>query len=97
MVVSKEVKQKIQLVDGKFTPSEASDVIEALIREKINFHKIQRLKLWTGNDCCDTDSLDGRRGELILEKKIAKDFIAEARRGGHNLVINGTLEISFTE
>jgi len=27
-------KQKIQLVDGKFTPTEASDVITSLIDEK---------------------------------------------------------------
>ena len=36
-------KQKIQLVDGTFTPSETSDVVIALLQEKINFH-MQNIK-----------------------------------------------------
>lgn len=78
-MVATEVTQKINLIDGKFTPSEASDIIEALIREKINFHKIQRLQSWIGDENCDTEQLSGRIGELVKEKKIAKAFFNEAR------------------
>ena len=92
-----DVKQKVQLVKGEFTPSEASDIIEALIKQKVNFHKIQRLKLWTGDCECNTPGLDGRIGELIEDKKTAKAFINEARRKGMNIEINGSLEISYTE
>ena len=60
--------QKIQLVKGEFTPSEASHIIMNLIDEKINFHKLQRLQMWEGNHKSKTDQLDGRIEELEKEK-----------------------------
>ena len=92
-----EVTQKIQLVDGKFTCSEASDVISALIEEKINFHKIQRLKRCEGNENSNVEYANNRIAELLKEKKIAKQFLAQARQQGCNVSINGTIEITFEE
>ncbi len=89
--------QKIELVKGEFTPSEASDVIMKLIDVKINFHKIQRLQIWEGNHKCKTNQLDGRIQELEREKEIARDFIDSKRGLGLNLIINGTLELSVSE
>jgi hypothetical protein len=90
-----EVLQKVQLVEGTFTPSQASDVISALIEEKINYHKIQRLSLTEGNEKSDCSYPNSRIIELKEEKQKAKDFLAEARREGFNVRINGTLEITF--
>jgi len=89
--------QKIQLVDGEFTPSEASDIIMNLIDVKINFHKIQRLQIWEGNHICKTNQLDGRIQELEKEKEIAREFIDSKRGLGQNLIINGTLELSIAK
>ncbi|EPR65339.1 hypothetical protein [Cyclobacterium qasimii] len=86
--------QKIQLVKGEFTPSEAAHVLMGLIDEKINFHKIQRLQIWEGNHGSKTDQLDGRIQELELEKKKAHEFINITRGLGQKLSINGVLEIS---
>ncbi|MBO0353381.1 hypothetical protein LDL77_16715 [Flagellimonas marinaquae] len=98
-VVSEVVKdqRKIQLVDGTFTPTEASDVITALIDEKINFHKIQRLKIWEGNHLGKTNLLDSRIGELEQEKLTARNIIDHARAKGKQIVINGTLEIKYVD
>ncbi|MFD2100509.1 hypothetical protein [Flagellimonas iocasae] len=98
-VVSEVVtdQRKIQLVDGIFTPTEASDVITALINEKINFHKIQRLKIWEGNHLSETNLLDGRIGELEQEKLIARNIIDQARAKGKNIVIDGVLEIKYVD
>lgn len=96
-MVATQVVQQINLIDGQFTPSEASDVMEALIREKINFHKVQRLQKLIGDCDCETGELSGRISELIEEKQKAKAFFAEARAAGRNVVINGTLEISFAD
>lgn len=92
-----ETLQKVQLVEGTFTPSEASDVISALIDEKINFHKLQRLSLCEGHQDANTTYPDGRIGELMREKDIAKDIIREARTMGYQLQIDGTLEITFVK
>ncbi|PIB28278.1 hypothetical protein [Maribacter sp. 4G9] len=94
--VKKQLKT-IQLVDGTFTPSEASDVITALIDEKINFHKIQRLQVWEGNHKCNTHGLDDRIQQLIKEKQLAKEIINEARAKGTNISINGTLSLKFVD
>lgn len=96
-MVLTEVIQKINLVEGQFTPSEASDVMEALIREKINFHKVQRLQKLIGDDDCETAELSNRIAELLEEKQKARDFFLKARKAGRNVVINGTLEISFAD
>lgn len=92
-----EVIQKVNLVDGQFTPAEASDVMNALIRQKINFHKVQRLQMMIGDDDCEVAELSSRIAELLEEQQKAKEFFIEARRAGRNVVINGTLEISFAD
>ncbi|NNF35851.1 MAG: hypothetical protein HKN68_17220 [Saprospiraceae bacterium] len=94
-MVTTEVLQKIRLVDGQFTPSEASDVVSSLINEKINFHKIQRLGMFIHDEDEDAAELNGRVQELIDERKKAKAIIAEARAKGYNVKINGILEITF--
>lgn len=91
---TEKATQKIQLVKGEFTPSEASHIIMKLIDEKINFHKIQRLQIWEGNHKCETKELDGRIEELQKEKEITRAFINHTRGLGKKLNINGVLEIS---
>ncbi|WP_350293133.1 hypothetical protein [uncultured Croceitalea sp.] len=92
-----KTKQKIQLVDGTFSPSEAGDVILALLDEKINFHKLQRISWCEGSDKADTEYPDGRIKELLEEKRIAKEFIASVRNEGKRLRIDGILNITLEE
>lgn len=89
--------QKIQLVDGVFTVSEASDVVLALLNEKINFHKLQRLSLSEGSDSANTNFPDGRITELENEKAVAKEFFADCRAKGTTIKIDGVLNISINE
>ena len=97
--VTPEVKkhQKIQLVKGEFTPSEASFVINALLDQKINFHKLQRLQDLEGNHDCETNELDGRIKELMDEKQTAKEFFAMVRNSGLKLQIDGIIDIKVAK
>lgn len=90
-----QVAQKIRLVDGTFTASEAQDVIYALIDQKINFHKLQRLAWCEGDAYANTRYPDHRIHELEEEKRSAKEFIDSIRHAGLELRIDGTLEISI--
>ena len=92
-----KTKQKIQLVDGTFTASETADVVIALINEKINFHKLQRISWCEGSADADTKYPDGRIAELEKEKEITKEFVAQVRHLGKKLRISGVLEISLEE
>ena len=90
-----QVEQKIDLVNGEFTPSEACDVINGLIDVKINFHKLNRLQIWESNHNCDTNVLNCRIEALQNEKKLAKAFIDKVRHSGGKLSITGELNISL--
>ncbi len=89
--------QKINLVEGEFTASEASFVVSALIDEKINFHKLQRLSWCEGDQFADTCYPDGRIKELMDEKEIAREFIKNMRQSGAKFQIKGELTISLAE
>lgn len=95
--VVKDTTQKIQLVDGTFTVSEASDVVLSLLNEKINFHKLQRLSLCEGSMTANTKFPDERIAELEHEKSVAKAFFTEARTKGITIKIDGVLNISINE
>lgn len=89
--------QDVQLVEGLFTPSEANHIVNVLIEQKVNFHKLQKLRMCEGQEDSDTTYENNRIQELLNEKQIAKDYISIARKEGYNVVINGTLNISFVK
>lgn len=94
-MVLTEVNQIILLVDGVFNPSEANDVVSALIGEKINHHKFQSLSMRIGNEHAETELHDARVKELEKEKDTLKRCFAEARAKGYQVRIDGFLQISF--
>ena len=87
--------QQIRLVDGEFTPAEAGDIINALLDQKINFHKLQRLTIWEGNVNGNCSFPNTRIEELEREKEIAREFFKMARENGSMLKIKGNLEIEL--
>ncbi|WP_213521460.1 hypothetical protein [Nonlabens sp.] len=97
MKTIKEVINKVQLVDGVFTASEASDIVSNLIEEKINFHKLHRLSLSEGNINSDTGYDDSRVIELTADRKELKQLCREARLTGKKIKINGILEIEVID
>jgi hypothetical protein len=96
MLISKEVLRKVQLVDGVFIPSEASDVISRLIREKINFHKLNRLSC-EENVNSDTAYDDSRVTELTEDRKEFKAICTEAKLMEKKIKVNGILEIEIID
>lgn len=96
MVVN-EIMQKIQLVQGKFSPAEALEILETLISERINFHKIQKLRMWESDHSCNTTYLDKIIAELANDKDMTKNLIDEAVRKGYKVEISGKLEVKFVK
>jgi hypothetical protein len=90
-----KMMQTIQLVKGDFTASEASDVMMALIDEKINFHQKQRLQQWEQNHQNNPEVIKERIKQLENEKTVAKAFIEKAKDSNKTIAINGILEISI--
>jgi adenosyl cobinamide kinase/adenosyl cobinamide phosphate guanylyltransferase len=90
-----KMMQTIQLVKGVFTASEASDVMMALIDEKIHFHQKQRLQQWEQNHQNNPEKIKERIKQLENEKAITKAFIENAKDSNKTIAINGILEISI--
>lgn len=94
---TEQFNKTIQLVRGEFIPTEASDVILALIDEKITFHQKQRIQKWEQNHKNNSEDIEDRIKQLENEKQIAKEFIAQAKNLNSNITINGILEIAIVE
>lgn len=90
-------EHKIQLVDGEFTPSQASDIISSLINQKINYHNLEGLQNWERNHKYDQEPLRNRIKELEDAMKRTKDFISELKDNGKNVKIDGVIKISVVE
>lgn len=90
-------KQKIQLVDGEFTVSEANDIVKNLINEKINFHKLQRLALYEGSSKSNTEFADDRIKQLENDKVTSNEFFKDKYGKNFTISINGVLEITVNK
>lgn len=90
-------EQKINLIDGAFTPSEAADILLKVLDVKINFHKLQRLSRTEGNanDECEFDN--ERLNELIKEKAIAEEFFTHTRTNGKKLRMKSIVSIEIED
>ncbi|RRO19185.1 hypothetical protein [Flavobacteriaceae bacterium 14752] len=89
--------QKVKLVDGTFTPVQASDVVSSLIDKKINFHKVENLQNWERDHSSDPQPIIDRINELEKAKSEAKAFIKEMKNSGKSIKIEGELKISIVD
>lgn len=85
--------KKVKLVDGEFTPTQASDIINALIDQKINYHKIENLQHWEQDHNSDPKPYMLRIQELEEEKKAIDSYISEIKKEGKKLSISGILTV----
>lgn len=89
--------QKIDLINGCYTASEASHIINSVLNVKINFHKLHRLSLREGNENEKCEFDNGRIQELINEQQIAKDFFSQARLEGKKLRMTSTIHVEIED
>lgn len=96
-LVNSKTTQKINLIDGSFKASEASDIISSVLKVKINFHKLNRLSITEGNDKDDCEFDSGRINELLNEQQIAKEFFAQARLEGKKIKMRSVIQIEIED
>lgn len=96
-VQPKATLQGIKLIQGTFTPSDASDILIEIIDKKINFHKIQKLKISEGNhdDPCSHDT--ARLAELVASKEHLIQIIKDVRGDGKRMTINASISIEVVD
>jgi type I site-specific restriction endonuclease len=89
--------QSISLIDGIFTPSDASDILNAMLRKKINYHNLQIMRITEGNhdDPCNHDC---RRLETLkAEVARLREIIGDVRSLGKKMNIQSTIKIEVVD
>lgn len=92
-----EVLNKVKLIDGVFTASEAADLMNSFLEEKINFHKLHRLAMREGDIYSDTRFDDSRVSQLMQDQLDFNMLCQQARANGKKLKINGIIEIEILD
>ncbi len=87
-------KNDFALLNGVFSPNEASDIITHLIHEKINFLKIRSLSQYIRYGSEDEWSL-ARIEELRHSREGIRELITEAKNQGKTLSIQANITIEL--
>lgn len=96
-MVAKESNHIIQIVNGNFSPYEANDLLDELVRSRVNHHKIQMLRTWEGNHRFDSKDLDKQIEFIIKEKTEANALLAKAKMENLKVEIIGNIEVRLTK
>lgn len=89
--------QQLELIRGKFSPTESSELLKALFEQKINFHKIKRLQEWEGNHDSETAPFKERIHELETSLSKAQEFISEHQDSENTISINAVIVLTVHE
>lgn len=92
-MVATQAVQKVVLVNNEFSPTEGLNMIQTLIGERINAHKIKRLHASIGSENHDIRELNRSIKGLAEEKEALKQIVDEARISGGKVTIKATLEV----
>lgn len=86
--------QQFQLIDGTFTPAEASRVLLSLVKSKMDYHSMEKFSNEErfGHDPSRSEK---RLRELEKLNTALIEFFASAADAKQNLRINGRIEITL--
>lgn len=87
-------KETYDLVKGKFTPDEASEIVHALFFKKISFHELKIFSNEIRYGLKDHDSKK-RIEELKKAQQQARDLIDKAKEEGKSLQLDSQISIKL--
>jgi len=87
-------KKVFQIIKGHFEPDEANEIINYLIKKKIDFHQIKNLSTQERIGENDLQSLK-RIDELRQTEKSIRIIINEAKKEKKSLTINSKISIEI--
>ena len=71
-MTTKEIVSMIPLIEGTFSPKEATEIIETMVDDRVRFHSLQMLRMWEGNHKFDSSYWSKKIREMKEEKTVAK-------------------------
>ena len=89
--------QKLQLIDGVFSPSEASSMVKSLIKEQVNHHKLKQLSRWEADHSSDLNFEEHQVKVLLQENEHFRALCETARLEGKHLQVSGAINVELVE
>ena len=86
-------KQRFKLIDGTFTPSEASRVLLALVKSKMDYHSMEKFsnEVRYGGDVARSEK---RLQELAQLNASLQEFFGSTSTENQTLKVDGWIEIT---
>lgn len=91
-----ESNQKLELINGQYTPTDAREVLLALINHKINFNNMAAFSAEERTN----ESVEHYRKRVKQLQELREaviNLIEEAAAGGYDLRINGSFGVTLVE
>ena len=89
-----EQTQEAQLINEKLKASDARDLISGLVNAQVNFHKIQHLSRWMGDQSTSKELLERKIETLGMNKEGLDEMIRNAQKDGRILKVETVIKIS---
>ena len=88
--------EKLNLIDGVFSQSEAKEILMSLFKSKINFHNI---KNWSSNERFGKDDEIAQEKIPKLKEEIEKLqlILSEAKIQNKNLIVSSEINIILVD
>lgn len=88
--------EKLNLIDGVFSQSEAKEILMSLFKSKINFHNI---KNWSSNERFGKDDEIAQERIPKLKEEIEKLqlILSEAKTQNKNLIVSSEINIILAD
>ncbi|MGL2965831.1 hypothetical protein [Flavobacterium sp. XGLA_31] len=88
-------KKEFQLIDSTFTPDDANSILVSLIRNKINYHKLDD---FSNHIRYDRDRAHSKKRieALLKTKEELQEFIAAAKQKGVNVIVTSSINITYS-
>lgn len=96
-MTTKEIISVIPLIEGKFSPEEAIEIIETMVHNRTRLHDIQMLRRWEGNHQFEDANGDKKLGKMQLEKDAARTVISAGKKEGYKVEIVGTIQVKLSK
>jgi hypothetical protein len=82
--------ENLQLIDGKFIPENAREILTSLIRSKIEFHKQHKLN---GNILFSEQRIEELENMLLIIESVINEAISKNKK----LLINGYIDVKLVD
>lgn len=87
-------QDNLEVIKGTFTPEEALEVIDHLIKKKINFHQHRNFSSEIRFGHQDTDSLDRIQALREIRRSVER-IVTDAKNEGKQLKVNANINIEL--